>query len=177
VRVQIPPTASMKNIELKVRVDDFGRLIPVLKARAEYNEKLNQIDTYYNCGKKRLKIRMINDTRFQKISYKRPNKNGSKISNYHIHEIEPNKIRNIQYNLENKFGQKTIIKKQRELWIYKHTRIHLDKVRGLGKFVELETVMRNLAPRKAKQEHFEIIKLLNLSKYKKYDKSYSDMIQ
>jgi predicted adenylyl cyclase CyaB len=33
------------------------------------------------------------------------------------------------------------VRKRRHLFLYRHTRIHLDEVEGLGPFVELETVM------------------------------------
>ena len=34
-----------------------------------------------------------------------------------------------------------IVRKRRELWLLDATRLHLDRVEGLGDFVELETVL------------------------------------
>lgn len=78
--------------------------------------------------------------------------------------------------LAKEFGEKVVIKKERTLWIYKNTRIHLDKVKKLGKFLELETVVRNADLNQAREEYNEVVRLLNLSNYKRHDKSYSDLL-
>lgn len=167
----------MKNIELKVFINDFREIAPSLrKIGAKYNRKLKQVDTYYDCKNSRLKIRIIDNTIFELISYQRPNRKGTKISNYHVTKIKPTEIETIRSGLEHKFGKKVIVKKQRNLWIYKHSRIHLDKVYGLGKFLELETVVKRITPSQARKEYNEIVNLLNLSKYKEYNKSYSDLL-
>ena len=36
-------------------------------------------------------------------------------------------------------GLRGIVRKERSLWLWRHTRIHLDRVEGLGDFLELET--------------------------------------
>lgn len=167
----------MKNIELKISFDDFRKISPLLrKIKAKNNGKLYQIDIYYNCKNGRLKTRASNKKNFEVISYQRPNKSGPKISNYQISRIKPDRFKKIKSDLDNKFGEKVVVKKQRTLWIYKNTRIHLDKVYGLGRFLELETVADNMNLEQAKKEHNEITKKLNLSKYKKYNKSYSDLL-
>lgn len=167
----------MKNIELKISINDFRKIGPLLrKLRAKNNGKLHQVDVYYNCKNGRLKTRTINNEKFELIFYQRPNKNGVKTSNYQVSNIKPDKFKKIKSDLDNKFGEKTIVKKQRILWTYKHTRIHLDKVYGLGKFLELETVMKKINLDQAKKEYNEITKHLKLSKYKKYNKSYSDLL-
>ncbi len=74
------------------------------------------------------------------------------------------------------YGEKNIVRKKRNLWIYKNTRIHLDDVYGLGGFLEIETVVKNIDIKQARKEHSEIISLLNLLEYKKIDKSYGDLI-
>ena len=133
----------MKNIEIKIQINDFRKIIPLLKKlRAKHNGKLHQVDTYYNHKNSRLKTRSINNKKFEIISYQRPNKNGAKISNYQVLNIKPTKFKKVKSDLDNKFGEKVVVKKQRTLWIYKNTRIHLDKVYGLGKFLELETVVK-----------------------------------
>lgn len=167
----------MKNIELKISINDFRKVSPRLrKIGAKNNGKLYQVDIYYNYKNGRLKIRNINNKKFELISYLRPNANGAKISNYQISNIKPNKFKRVKSNLDNKFGEKVIIKKQRILWIYKNTRIHLDKVWGLGKFLELETVVKKINLKQAKKEYKEVARQLNISKYKKYNKSYSDLL-
>ena len=37
-----------------------------------------------------------------------------------------------------------MVEKTRRLFIWRHTRIHLDEVKGLGVFLELETVAKEI---------------------------------
>ncbi len=165
----------MKNIELKVKLDDGDQIIQTLeKINAKFGGRLNQIDTYYNCQKGRLKLREINNKVFELIYYERPDKKNSKISNYQIVKIEKQRINFLKEILGKLFGKLVVVKKERKLWIHKNTRIHIDKVEKLGNFLELETVVKNLND--ADKEHKEIIKLLQLSKFKKIEKSYSDLL-
>ena len=166
----------MKNIELKVKVNNFRNVIGILKKlRAKHVGTLNQIDTYYNADKGRLKIREIDDKDFQKIFYQRPDKKASKISLYSVSKIKKSQLQKERNNLKRSLGEKVIVKKQRDLWILKNTRVHLDRVKDLGNFLELETQIEK-AGKNAKKEHKEIIKLLNLSKHKAFSVSYSDML-
>ncbi len=165
----------MKNIELKIFLDDFKEITTLLKKTgARYKERLYQTDTYYNCKTGRLKLREINKRDFQLIFYQRPDRGSSRVSNYEILNIKRGRLKAIKSVLSKSFGEKNIIKKERRLWVYKNTRIHLDKVRGAGNFLELETEIKN-SFKEARAEHNEVINLLNLRKYKKYDKSYSDL--
>jgi predicted adenylyl cyclase CyaB len=74
------------------------------------------------------------------------------------------------------FGKLVTVEKKRSLWMYKNTRIHIDNVKDLGRFLELETVVKNGDIKKAKKEYAEIMELLNLSRYKKERESYSDLL-
>ncbi len=69
-----------------------------------------------------------------------------------------------------------IVEKVREIFIYKNTRIHLDEVKNLGKFLELETVVKNISQDEAKLEFEEVVKLLNLDVKNQIRKSYRDLI-
>ena len=50
------------------------------------------------------------------------------------------------------------------------------KSHKLGKFLELETVMKKINFKQAIKEYNKIVKMLNLSKYKIYNRSYSDLL-
>ncbi len=167
----------MKNIELKISLRDDKKLLNILKKiGATYKGELNQIDIYYHCENGRLKVREINNKNFELIFYQRPNTDNLKISNYQIVNIKKNQIKDIKSILNNTYREKMIVRKKRKLWIYKNTRIHLDKVYRLGKFLELETVINRIKIKEAKKENKKIINLLNITKYKKYKESYSDLI-
>ena len=145
----------MKNIELKILLKDSKEVESSIKQiGAKFQGDLRQIDTYFNYPKGRLKIREINNKEFVLISYSRPNKKGSKLSDYKIIKLTKENASQLKKLLLNNFGLKTIVKKLRSLWIYRHTRIHLDKVTNLGKFLELETaITSSISNYNAKSEH------------------------
>jgi predicted adenylyl cyclase CyaB len=167
----------MKNIELKVSLDNFKDVNILLnKYKAIKSAKLKQVDTYYNCKNGRLKLREINKQEFELIFYSRPNTQKSKVSSYSILKLYKDQIASAKSILTMSYGEKVVVKKERVLWLYKNTRVHLDKVDRLGCFLELETVVNKISMNEAKQEQLEVIKKLELNKYKKLDKSYSDML-
>ncbi|OGZ33552.1 MAG: hypothetical protein A2Y98_01295 [Candidatus Portnoybacteria bacterium RBG_19FT_COMBO_36_7] len=166
----------MKNIELKVKINSIRGIAGLLKKlHAKHRGVLKQIDTYYNDKEGRLKIREVNGKYFEKIFYKRPDKESSKISFYTVSKIKKPQLQKEKSFLKKALGEKVIVEKQRELWILKNTRVHLDRVKHLGNFLELETEVEK-AGKNAEREHKEIIDQLNLSKYKPFAKSYSDML-
>ena len=166
----------MKNLELKITIKNFNALNKILKEMdADYKGELRQIDTYYNCANGRLKTREINQRDFEVIFYQRPNIKESKESNYEVLPVQKSQIDKFKSFLKNLFGERVIVKKKRHLWIYRNTRIHIDKVEKLGTFLELETAI-NGNKNKAQKEHKNIIDQLDINKHKKYPGSYSDML-
>jgi len=166
----------MKNIELKIQVDDFQSINKNLKkARATNEGVLSQTDTYFNCEGKRLKLREQNDKEFLLVLYARPDKKEAKVSDFDIINFDKKQSQALKAVLKKAYGEKVVVKKERKLWMYKNTRIHLDKVEKLGTFLELETlVTKDLAL--AKKEYDKVVDLLDLDRYKKLERSYSDML-
>ncbi len=167
----------MKNIELKILLKKFNPLNSILKKMGvKLKNHMYQVDTYYNYKRGKIKIREINNKNFELIFYQRPDKYGSKISNYKIYKINKNQLKHIKNQLKSLLGEKNIVTKKRDLYLYKNTRIHLDKVKNLGNFLELETIVKNSSLRQAKKEHNLIKKLLGLNNYKNINKSYCDIL-
>jgi predicted adenylyl cyclase CyaB len=168
----------MKNIELKISIDNFKDIIKVLKKiGARYNGTMRQVDTYYFYKNGRLKLRDINNKIFELIFYQRPDKKIGKISNYQILKIKPEKLNFIKFALDDTLGKISTIRKKRQLWIYRNTRIHLDTVHNLGKFVEFETVIRRISFKEAKKEYNKLLKLLNVLNAKIHEESYNDLLE
>jgi adenylate cyclase class IV len=70
-----------------------------------------------------------------------------------------------------------VVNKKRDFFLYKNTRIHLDKVDNLGEFIELETVFtKNIMENDMRKEHFFVIDFLGLNNLKTIQKSYSDFM-
>jgi predicted adenylyl cyclase CyaB len=74
------------------------------------------------------------------IAYQRENVAGTKSSHYLI--TKTNEPANLCKVLADALGILGIVRKQRYLYMRGQTRIHLDKVDGLGTFLELEVVMK-----------------------------------
>ena len=167
----------MKNLEVKVELRDLNEISHNIKLMGlKKVANLYQTDTYYLVGKKRLKLRNVNDE-LQLIYYSRPNVGGSKMSHYYIFRFRANSKEIIEKILGLFFSIKTVVIKKRMLYVYKHTRIHLDEVENLGKFLELETVFDRESPQNNfYKEHDFIVNTLGLSKYKKIGLSYSDLV-
>ncbi len=129
------------NIEIKARVDDFE----ALKARAESLSDqplkiIPQEDIFFNTEKGRLKLRVLAPDLGYLIYYERPDQDGPKRSDYHLAETrDPESLKT---TLSLALGIRGMVKKTRHLYMVGQTRIHLDEVEGLGRFMELEVVMQ-----------------------------------
>ena len=128
------------NIEIKACISNlsqFEALVQTVSDGPCY--ELLQEDTYFNHIRGRLKIRIINSTIGELIFYTREDISGPKESLYHIYKIE--NIGTLMNQLSATLGVLGIVKKCRKVYMAHQTRIHLDRVDGLGNFVELEVVL------------------------------------
>jgi len=162
----------MKNYEIKVRITDIKVVLSLIKrSGAVYKGVLRQDDYYLAKGEKKVKVRVINGKKFQLIVYMRAEKAGRKESTYTIKDLAPAEKTAL-------LSKKVIcyVKKTRRLWIYKNTRIHLDKVDGLGDFLELETVLKGKAFKNGLSEFNEVMELLGINPVDSITASYSDLL-
>lgn len=163
----------MFNYEIKTKISNLDEIIQVIKGQGAKREGfLKQKDYYLKVGRYKKKIREINNEAIEMISYTRNEKMGRKDSEYKIIKLTPKQkeILLIQNN------PVCFVEKTRELWIYKNTRIHFDKVVGLGDFIELETVVNQKPKRQSLREFKEVVKLLKLDTKKAIPFSYSDLV-
>ena len=129
------------NIEIKA----YARNFEEIRRRAETLtdkpvEVLPQEDTFFNTPQGRLKLRLLSANSGQLIYYTRPDREGPKRSDYHISlTTDPENLKRV---LELAYGIRGVVRKTRYLYLVGQTRIHLDDVEGLGKFMELEVVLR-----------------------------------
>ena len=74
-----------RNLELKARVSSLSDAVQVASSlHAKEKGMLRQRDIYYNVAHGRLKLRSINNRSAELIYYRRPNKKGSRYSDYVI---------------------------------------------------------------------------------------------
>lgn len=161
----------MKNLELKIKLNSFDEVKRNLESNdIKLKNTLNQKDIYFKSDKGRLKIRIVNGIQ-ELIFYNRNEIAGERFSDYEILNLKSSEAEKFFRKI---FEVETIIKKKRELYIYKNTRIHLDQVEGLGIFLELETVV-NSTENKARTEFEEVVNKLKLDVSNQILKSYKDL--
>ena len=128
------------NIEVKARVTtctDPGR---DRAARRRAGGDLDQEDIFFAAPDGRLKLRTFGDGHGELIHYHRRDIAGPKTSHYTIAPTtDPDALRAI---LSSVLGVLGVVRKRRWLYMVGQTRVHLDRVEGLGEFVELEVVLR-----------------------------------
>ncbi len=130
-----------QNVEIKARCSDFKNLETTLKKkRAKYIGVLRQVDTYFNVPSGRLKLREFSKTKGELIRYQRADESGPKLCSYSI--LPTDKPSELKRLLSDTLGILGVVKKTRRLYLIGQTRVHLDQVQNLGKFLELEVVLR-----------------------------------
>jgi len=131
-----------RNVEIKARIDSIEAVLPLALVLADGPpEPIAQDDTFFNCATGRLKLRVFADGRGELIAYERPDATGPKTSDYVITPVaDPDSLR---ATLARALGLGGRVIKQRTLLLAGRTRVHLDRVVGLGDFLELEVVLRD----------------------------------
>jgi predicted adenylyl cyclase CyaB len=124
------------NIEIKARCSDphFIRQC-LVDHQAEFRGTDHQTDTYFNVANGRLKLREGNIEN-NLIFYERENKPGSKESNFQLVNVPD--AASVKEVLERSLGIKTVVEKKREIYFIENVKFHIDEVKGLGSFVEIE---------------------------------------
>lgn len=132
------------NVEIKARIPSVDALLPRATALADEDDHpqlIHQDDTFFQVAHGRLKLRVFADGAGELIHYHRPDALGPKLSDYLITAVaDPDSLRDV---LERACGLAGRVVKRRVLVLVGQTRIHLDKVEGLGEFLELEVVLRD----------------------------------
>ena len=99
---------------------------------------LVQRDTYFYVPKGRLKLREQEGDTAHLIAYERPDEIAPRESRYRIVAVADPE--GIKAALSAALGVRTVVAKERRLFLWKSVRIHLDQVEGLGSFIEFEAV-------------------------------------
>jgi homotetrameric cytidine deaminase len=132
-------SAPRRNVELKAVDPDPTRSLEVCRQLgAEDRGVLRQRDTYFRARAGRLKLREQEPGGAVLIQYDRPDAAAARESRYRLAPVgDPEALRAA---LDAALGTLVVVDKDRRLLLWEGVRIHLDSVRGLGSFVELEGV-------------------------------------
>ncbi len=136
------------NVEIKARVRDPEAMKKRVVSIADgAGERLLQEDTFFQVAKGRLKLRILAPDRGELIYYEREDSSGPRPSAYFLARTPaPASLSQV---LTKALGVRGTVRKERLLYRKGRTRIHLDRVEGLGSFLELEV---ELGPGEARED-------------------------
>lgn len=125
------------NIEIKARVNSLAKLLPVVEALADAEPaQVVQDDTFFSCPNGRLKLRVLGEGHGVLIFYRRADAPGPKPSFYvHSETADPDGLRAVLTDAHGEVGR---VRKHRTVFRIGQARVHLDRVDGLGEFLEVE---------------------------------------
>ena len=175
--VDPPFDAPRRNIELKSRCADLVRARDAaLRLGATDAGVLEQTDTYFHCTTGRLKLRETTGRHAELIAYARPNHADVRASDYHVIPIEsPDQLKR---GLAAALGVRVVVIKRRELLLWHNVRLHLDRVEGLGSFVEFEAVLSDGEDEAAAYQRVQTLRAaLELRPQDRIATSYSDLLE
>jgi len=164
------------NIEIKSRCSHPERIEQILiEEKADYKGLDHQIDTYFNVPIGRLKLREGNIEN-SLIFYHREDISGPKKSRVQLYKSKPGfELKEI---LQNSLGIKVIVEKDRKIYFIQNIKFHLDTVKGLGSFVEIEAIDKqgNIGQAKLSEQCERYIKKFRITNNELIAISYSDLL-
>jgi len=165
------------NVEIKARVDDVDALERRVAGLADgAPETIGQRDTFFRTTSGRLKLREFTDGSGELIFYERPDSAVPTTSHYLIAPTsEPAPLRALLGRL---FEVRAVVNKQRRLYMRGRTRIHVDRVDGLGNFMELEVVLQeHQAPADGRLIAEELMQALGVAPEQLVEAAYVDLLE
>jgi len=174
-----------KLVELKAKVDDLDVVKRKLTTLGvHYMGTFRQNDVYFNVPEGRLKLREVEGSKeAELVYYERENIVGPKRSDVFIMKIQEPAVFKIL--LEKLLKTRAIVEKVREIYQYQGTllaskrryvKIHLDKVKELGMFVEFEMKTSDQTVERDRQILWNLMDELGIKPEQLERLSYVDLI-
>lgn len=167
---------QISSFEFKARVeslDRFEKLLQTLHPRFAGIDE--QTDTYFYVKEGRLKLREGNIENAL-IFYQREDVASSKLSRVKLYKHAPDST--LKEVLSSSLGVKVVVAKRRKIYFVDQTKIHLDVVKDLGTFLEVEVIDEsgNLSPETLREKCNEFLRFFGLSNATLEKRSYSDLL-
>ncbi|MBI5647394.1 MAG: class IV adenylate cyclase [Ignavibacteriae bacterium] len=165
------------NVEIKARVTRIEDIEPRVRLLCgEEPQHITQDDTFFVSARGRLKLRDFGDGSGELIHYERDDIDGPKQSRYVLAPTSSPAA--LRLALENALGISGRVRKSRLLYMLGRTRVHLDRVEGLGDFLELEVVLGETeSAESGSDEARRILSLLGLGDDCLVAGAYVDLLQ
>lgn len=164
------------NIEIKAKCSDATHIRKILKEhKADYKGTDHQIDTYFEVPVGRLKLRQGNIEN-NLIHYQRENQSGPKQSIISLYTTSDAK--SLLHTLTQALPLKVVVDKHREIYFIDNVKFHIDQVKGLGSFVEIEAIDYDGTIGKAKllEQCQNYLDLFGITEDDLLSNSYSDIL-
>ena len=134
----VPPPMNHFIMEIKARCNDHKKIRDFLLARrADCRGTDHQTDTYFRVNHGRLKLREGDIENFL-VFYERENQAGPKPSNVVLFATDPQSP--LKEILTRSLGVLVVVDKAREIYFLDNVKFHIDTVRHLGAFLEIEAI-------------------------------------
>ncbi len=163
------------NIEIKARCNNHEEIRKILiSGNADFKGIDHQIDSYFEVNSGRLKLREGNIENAL-IHYNREDKDEPKESDVLLYKTTKNSL--LKELLTKALGKLITIDKEREIYFIGNVKFHLDKVKDLGEFVEIEAIGKDGQDKSALLQQCKFyLNLFGISKEDLIPVSYSDML-
>jgi len=164
-----------QNVEIKARVESLETIRNLVQPHVTDSlGTQNQVDTYFNTPRGRLKIRQIDGQSGQLIWYLRPDATQARISHYSIIDPVPKGLFEV---LAEAYGRRIRVVKRREILLHHNVRIHLDEVESLGTFIELEGVIGDFGDEEISRKRVVFLcEVMKLSPNHYVETSYGELL-
>ncbi|MDX6719832.1 MAG: cytidine deaminase [Solirubrobacteraceae bacterium] len=165
-----------RNLEIKaIDPDPPATLRAALALGAEDEGRLHQRDTYFHAVQGRLKLREAPPEPAELIAYARAELAGPKVSLYRVVQVADHLA--LIDALTDALGVRVVVEKARRLLRWRNVRIHLDRVDGLGDFVELEAVAASPGGLEVERDRVqELLALLGIDDRHLVAQGYADLL-
>ena len=163
------------NFEFKARLRDELLIRATLKRlRARYVGTDHQVDTYFRVPRGRLKVR---EGRIENALIYYERSDSPRARRARIEMVLLPRRNSVKAILARALAVLVVVDKRREIYLVGNVKIHLDRVRGLGKFVEVEAISRSGGLAKIRQQARKFQKLFGIAPSDLVGQSYSDLVQ
>lgn len=164
------------NIEIKARSGNQKEIKEILKFKnADFKGIDHQIDTYFKVKNGRLKLRE-GEIENHLIHYQRENKDGPKQSNVLLFKTDPES--SLKEILTKALGVLIVVDKKREIFFIDNVKFHIDVVKNLGTFIEIEAIDQDgsIGKEKLLKQCKNFVQLFKIKQDDLISVSYSDLL-
>jgi adenylate cyclase class 2 len=166
---------ARRNIEIKARAPSLDAARQTCRQIADFSATERQTDTYFRCSRGRLKLREREGLPPQLVGYARPDSLTPRASNYWLVPVAEPAL--LKAALTATLGVLVTVEKEREVFLYQNVRIHLDRVQGLGDYIEFEAVLSPADDEgQAATLVSELAQQLGIEPAHRVENSYSDLL-